>query len=251
MAALSSVTSGGAKVMWAGARLAALGATAAMVAVKTRKLSKSGCRARDRARVLRDGCRAILRNHGIEAEVDGVPPIGPALLACNHVSWLDPIVVAAHAPCAPISKLEMRGWPVIGALAGGLGVIFYHRGNRRSGVDVLRACELALHNQVALLNFPEGTTTDGAGVAPFHKGLFGLAQRLGVPVVPVALRYEPADLAWIGDATFMPHYLKMASRGRSRVRLRFGEPIQPGQHTSASQLAVGARERVVALLEAA
>ena len=124
-------------------------------------------------------------------------------------------MVAAHVPCAPISKLDVRGWPVVGRLAGRLGVIFYDRGNRSSGVEVLREAELALRDQVALLNFPEGTTTDGAGVAPFHKGLFGLAQRLGVPVVPVALRYQPADLAWTGDATFMPHYLRLAARGRS------------------------------------
>jgi 1-acyl-sn-glycerol-3-phosphate acyltransferase len=251
MGGLARVTAGGTSVLWAGARLAALGATAAVVAVRTRSIRQGGCRARDRARLLRDGCRAILRHHGIEAVVDGAPPIGPALLACNHVSWLDPIVVAAFAPCAPISKLEMRGWPVIGTLAGGLGVIFYHRGNRHSGLDVLRAAEQSLRNQVALLNFPEGTTTDGAGVAPFHKGLFGLALRLGVPVVPVALRYEPADLAWTGDATFVPHYLRLAARGRSRVRLRFGQAVQPRDHASAVQLASGVRDRVVSLLEAA
>ena len=229
MTALASMAQGGFGVVRAGARVAFTGATAAILSARARGLRRQGGRARDRARTLRDGCRAVLRHHGIEAAVEGLPPSGPSLLACNHVSWLDPIVVAASAACAPISKLDVRSWPVVGSLAGQLGVIFYDRGNHRSGREVLRAAERALLDRVALLNFPEGTTTDGTGVAPFHKGLFGLALRLGVPVIPVALRYQPADLAWTGDATFVPHYLRLAARGRSRVLLRFGEPIDAGR----------------------
>jgi 1-acyl-sn-glycerol-3-phosphate acyltransferase len=248
--ALASVASGGAGVVRAGARLASAGATAAIIAARARSIRQQGGRARDRARALRDGCGAVLRHHGIVVEVDGLPPQGPALLACNHVSWLDPIVVAAHATCAPISKLDVRGWPVVGTLAGRLGVIFHERGSPRSGVEVLRQAEQALRNRVALLNFPEGTTTDGAGVLRFRRGLFGLALQLSVPVVPVALRYQPADLAWTGDATFMPHYLRLAARGTSRVRLRFGEPIEPGAYPTATGLADAVRDRVAALLEA-
>jgi 1-acyl-sn-glycerol-3-phosphate acyltransferase len=251
MTALAVVASGGAGLVRAGARLACTGATAAIVAARARRIRQDGGRARDRARALRDGCRAVLHHHGIEAEVDGLPPMGPALLACNHVSWLDPIVVAAHAPCAPISKLDVRGWPVVGTLAGRLGVIFHERGDWRSGLQVLRQAEQALRNRVALLNFPEGTTTDGAGVLRFRRGLFGLALQLGVPVIPVALRYRPADLAWIGDATFLPHYLRLAARGVSRVRLRFGQPLQPGLHPTATGLADAVRDRVAALLEGA
>jgi len=238
-------------VIRVGARVVFTGATAVVVAARARTPLLDGDRALGRARALGDGCRAVLAHHGIEVVVDGVTPIGPALLACNHVSWLDPIVVAAHVPCAPISKLDVRDWPLVGALAGRLGVIFYQRGNRSSGRAVLREAEQALDNQVSLLNFPEGTTTDGVGVLRFQKGLFGLALRLGVPVVPVALRYRPADLAWIGDATFLPHYLRLAARGRSSVRLRFGDPVRADQHPTAAVMADAARDQVALLLEAA
>jgi lyso-ornithine lipid O-acyltransferase len=251
MAAPVAIASIGAGVIRAGARMALTGTTAALAAARAGTSRRDGAQARGRARALSDGCRAVLAHHGVEARVDGLPPIGPALLACNHVSWLDPIVVAAHAPCAPISKLDVRGWPLIGPLAGRLGVIFYERGNRSSGREVLRGAEQALRHQVSLLNFPEGTTTDGAAVGPFQKGLFGLALRLGVPVVPVALRYAPADLAWTGDATFVPHYLRMAARGRSGVRLRFGDPVRADRHPTAAGLAAEVRDRVAILLEAA
>jgi lyso-ornithine lipid O-acyltransferase len=250
MTALAGLA-GAAGVIRAGARVAFTGATAAVVAIRASHLGRDADRARHQARTLRDGCRAVLAHHGIEAQVDGQPPVGPALLACNHVSWLDPIVVAAHAACAPISKLDVRGWPLVGALAARLGVIFYERGNRSSGRDVLREAERALDNRVSLLNFPEGTTTEGAGVAPFQRGLVGLALRLGVPVVPVAIRYHPADLAWTGDATFVPHYLRLAARGRSSVRLRFGNPVQPDRHPTAVDLADAVRDQVALLLEAA
>ena len=250
MSALAGLA-GAAGMIRAGSRLVLTGATVAVMAARAGSPRLDGARARARARVLRDGCRAVLAHHGIEARVDGLPPIGPALLACNHVSWLDPIVVAAHAPCAPISKLDVRGWPLVGGLANRLGVIFYERGNRSSGLHVLRQAEASLGNDVALLNFPEGTTTDGRAVAPFHRGLFGLALRLGVPVVPVAVRYAPANLAWTGDATFVPHYLRLAARGRSSVSLRFGEPVRADQHPTAVDLAGAVRDQVAMLLEAA
>lgn len=241
----------GAGLVRAGARLAATGLTAARVAVKARRVRAAGARRPDQARLFAEGCRAILRGHGIAVEVDGGLPMGPVLLACNHVSWLDPLVVAAATPCAPISKLDVRGWPVVGPLAGQLGVIFHARGETASGLRVLREAEVALSTGVPVLNFPEGTTTDGRGVSRFHKGLFGLAARLGVPVVPVALRYQPADLAWIGDDTFFPHYFRLAARPASSVRLRFGAPVAARPGADAAALAATVREQVVALLEAA
>jgi 1-acyl-sn-glycerol-3-phosphate acyltransferase len=187
----------------------------------------------------------------VEVDARGALPAGPALLACNHVSWLDPLVVAAALPCVPISKLDVRGWPVFGPLAGRLGVIFHARGDGASGLRVLREAEAALAAGLPVLNFPEGTTTDGREVLRFHRGLFGLAARTGVPVVPVALRYDPPDLAWIGDDTFLPHYLRLAARGASMVRLRLGEPLLPGGEIDAAALAAETRARVVTLLEAA
>jgi 1-acyl-sn-glycerol-3-phosphate acyltransferase len=251
MPALAAVAASGVGAVRAGARLVATGATAAVVAARAGRVAGDGARLRERARVLRDGCRAALRLHGVEVETRGGVPRGPVLLACNHVSWLDPLVVAAAVPCAPISKGDVRGWPVVGRLAGRLGVIFHARGESGSGLRVLREAEAALAAGLPVLNFPEGTTTDGAGVLRFQRGLFGLAARLGIPVVPVALRYQPAELAWTGDATFLPHYLRLAARRRSRVRLGFGEPLHSAGEADAAALAALARARVLALLGAA
>jgi len=228
-----------------GRRLAGTARTALDTARLAGRLA-SGGRARDRAEVLSGAARRILRLHGIELMLSGPLPEGPALLACNHVSWLDPLVVAAAIPCLPISKAEVAGWPVLGRVARLLGVLFVSRGDVRSGASVAAAAERALGQGLPVLNFPEGTTSDGREVLSFRRGLFGIARRARVPVIPVALAYEPAELAWTGDQSFLPHYLRLAALPGARVALRFGPPIPC--EAEPEGLAHRARAEVVQLL---
>jgi 1-acyl-sn-glycerol-3-phosphate acyltransferase len=204
--------------------------------------------ARERALVLRDASRRMLALHGIELDASGPLPLGPAILAANHVSWLDPLVVASLLPCVPISKGDVSAWPVVGGIARELGVVFVTRGNARSGMRVLRATQVALGHGLPVLNFPEGTTTRGESVLPFRKGVFGIARSAGVPVVPVALAYDPPELAWVGDDTFLPHWLKLASSRRARAFARLGAPIPAPEFGSALELARTARAEVARLL---
>lgn len=234
-----------------GARVAGLSVTTWAAAGRLRRLRGSSGRdgARERALVLRDVARRALQLHGVELTLHGALPLGAVLLASNHVSWLDPLVVASLLPCVPISKLDVSGWPVVGSLARELGVVFTERGNARSGVRVLRMAEAALANGLAVLNFPEGTTTSGQEVLPFRKGLFGIARAAGVPVVPIALAYDPPELAWVGQDSFLPHWLGLAGSRRARAFVRLGTPIDPGAHADAAELARAARTEVACLLE--
>lgn len=251
MASLAAAGWSGLSVMRAGARVAATGVTAGVVASRAAALRRRGARVRDRGRALRDACQTVLRVHGLEVEASGVVPPGGVLLASNHVSWIDPLVICGTVACAPISKMDVQGWPVIGKLAGSLGVIFHARGEDGSGLRVMRESDVVLAAGLPVLNFPEGTTTTGFDVLRFRRGLFGLAKRRDIPVVPVAIRYQDRSMAWVGDASFVPHYLRLAASGRQRVRLQFGEPVLPGQHEDAAALADEVRARVVSLLEAA
>ncbi len=245
MSPLSVAASG----LRAGARVAATGATATVTAARLSLLERGGARRRDRARALRDACRRFLALHGVEVEARGAVPPGAAIVVANHVSWLDPLVVASLVPCAPISKLEVGGWPVVGPLARRLGVIFHDRGAPGSGRRVLFEAGAALAAGLPVLNFPEGTTTEGRRVLAFRPGLFALARRAGVPVVPAALRYHPVELAWTGDATFVPHYLRLAAGDAARVELRLGSPISAEAAAGAEALARHVRDAVVGLLE--
>ena len=235
----------------AGARVAALGVATVGTASRLLRLRSTSASdaAHERALVLRDASRRALELHGVAVEQTGPLPLGPALLASNHVSWLDPLVIASLLPCVPISKLDVARWPVIGALARELGVIFVSRGDARSGVRVLNAAGESLARGVSVLNFPEGTTTEGTTVLPFRPGLFGVAVRLRIPVVPVAIRYDPASLAWVGDAPFLPHYLTLAGRRQTRAFVGVGTRILPGPAAGASDLARAAHVAVTGLLQ--
>jgi 1-acyl-sn-glycerol-3-phosphate acyltransferase len=238
----------GARRSWRAASRA--GGTLWLAVAAAARLRGLGSRAgaRDRSLVLRDGARRVLALHGLEVVVEGSPPEGPALLAANHVSWLDPLVVASALPCIPISKADVARWPLVGKLAMGMGVIFLSRGDTRSGARVMREAEDAFRRGLPVLNFPEGTTTDGSTVREFRRGLFGVAGRAGVPVVPVALAYEPRGLAWIGDQTFLPHWLAFAAGPGGRAFLRFGRPLAAMAAGPPEALAGVARARVLDLL---
>lgn len=185
--------------------------------------------------------------HDLEIEVSGAIPEGPAIIAANHLSYLDPVIVSSVAPVVPISKAEVSDWPVIGTGARELGVLFVDRDDPLQRAAILRRAWRALRAGAIVLNFPEGTTTDGSVVLPFRRGAFGLATLAEVPVVPLYVSYECASLTWTDDAPFIPHYIKTAAREATRCSLRFGEPMSPFRHTSARAFAARARRAVIDL----
>jgi 1-acyl-sn-glycerol-3-phosphate acyltransferase len=197
--------------------------------------------------------RAILAAHGVTVHVYGSPPRGPAILAANHLSYLDPLVVSSVAPCLSIAKGETSDWPLIGRGLQALGVLFVRRGDATSGALVLRRALRALRAGAVVLNFPEGTTSDGREVSEFRRGCFGLAARAGVPVVPMRIVYDDARVAWYGGQTFLPHYWRLAGVPRVVARVFFGGPLPvPAEERGstldrASQLAGRARTAVAAL----
>lgn len=185
--------------------------------------------------------------HGLDVEIRGRVPSSPAVLVANHVGWLDPLVVLGVAPAIPIAKHELVHWPVVGPALDALGCIGVWRGDPYSGALALRRALRVLAVGASVLVFPEGTTSDLGSILPLRRGIFGVAARARVPVVPVALRYEDHAAAWVGDAWFVPNYARMLVRDRMRVRVTFGEAIRPA--ASAEATARLARAQLAALLE--
>ena len=192
---------------------------------------------RSRASVLQQIARLLLRVHDIEVEERGVRPGGPSLIVANHVSYLDPLVIIASHPALPVAKEELRTWPLIGTLCARAGVQFVSRASASSGAAALRTMARTLSEGASILNFPEGTTTFGREVLPLKPGCFGVARAASVPVVPAAIAWESESLSWTGDASFVPHYLETAARERIRVRLHWGEPIEPSPTVTNPELA--------------
>jgi len=192
---------------------------------------------------------AVAQAHDLETSVRGEVPRGCALIVSNHVSYLDPLALLPLCPAIPIAKGDVSGWPIIGGIGRGLGVAFVRREDAMDRARVLRQVHRLLAAGAAVLNFPEGTTTDGAGVGPFWRGTFGIAQRIGVPVIPVALRYRDPTMAWFGNATFLPHYWRTVRRPRVEVAIRFGAPMYPRTGEPPEAMAARARGTIAYMLQ--
>jgi lyso-ornithine lipid O-acyltransferase len=197
-------------------------------------------RARELAWVAENMCAL----HGVRMTVRGRAPSAPALLVANHMSYFDPMIIASLMPCTVVAKCEVGDWPCIGDVCRRLGVLYVERENAHSGARVVREILRSFDRGVSVLVFPEGTTTTGRSVLPFKRGSFGAAALSGVPIVPVALRYECKDLAWVGNATFLPHYVRTMSKPYTRVSVEFLPQLPHGDVRSAAELAQRARAAI-------
>jgi 1-acyl-sn-glycerol-3-phosphate acyltransferase len=162
-------------------------------------------------------CRRTLTVLGIEVRRSGTPNPGATLFVANHVSWIDILVMMSVRPMRFVSKADVRRWPVIGWLVACGGTLFIERTRRSDARRVVHLVAEALRAGDQIAMFPEGTTSDGHGVLPFHANLLQAAIATSVPVQAIALRFsdarEPvsAAAAYIGDMTLMQSLWAVAS----------------------------------------
>lgn len=201
-----------------------------------------------RAAALRTTARRLCRTHGVVTHLRGSFPEQPCVIVANHLSYLDPLVLVGLHPACPVAKAEVSGWPFIGQTMRDFGVSFVERGNPYSGAKVLRRGLRALRAGVSVLNFPEGTTSTGESLLPFHRGIFGLARLAGVPVVPVAVHFDEPDLCWVGGEGFVPHYLRTSARPHAMVRVQVGRPLDATDADSAESLSDRARHAILDMM---
>lgn len=182
--------------------------------------------------------------HGVRPTVRGQIPSEPCVLVANHISYFDPVVLASMLPLTAVAKREVSSWPLIGELSRKLGTLYVTRDDAHSGARCLREALHALEAGVSVLVFPEGTTTTGDSVLPFKRGIFGAAARARVPVVPVCMRYDRPDAAWVGDDAFLPHYVKAITHACTRVNVRFMEALSVPSVRDAQEVAEAARRAI-------
>jgi 1-acyl-sn-glycerol-3-phosphate acyltransferase len=184
----------------------------------------------------------LCADNNVVFEVRGARPPAGSVIVANHLSYVDTLVLPSLLPSTCIAKREVADWPVIGPMTERLGVLFVDRGSVTSGARVLRQAIRALEAGVAVIAFPEGTTSLGHSLLPFRRGIFGAARRLGVPVVAAALSYDDDAVAWTGDAGFLGHYVRgVAGKRSTTVRMCFSAPIDPHAWPNATALADAAR----------
>ncbi|MFC0400813.1 lysophospholipid acyltransferase family protein [Paraburkholderia rhizosphaerae] len=180
------------------------------------------------------GMRLVVHNDG--ARIDE-----GALVVSNHISWIDIYVINAWRPTRFVSKAEVRKWPVVGWLAEQLGTVFLQREKRSDAKRIMHELSEHLVAGHVICVFPEGTTTDGRELLPFHANLFQAAVSASRPVQPVCIYYEDAH----GNQSTAPSYIDEMSLGESLDTLLRGTPLTAHVYVC-DALAPGAERRALA-----
>ena len=193
-------------------------------------------------RLLCVGLGVAVRQHGEWTDSGG------RLIVANHVSWLDIPVLGSLAPMSFLAKKEIGGHPVGRELVALQGAVYVDRDRRRCIPDVNARMVETMRAGAPVVLFAEATTGDGNRLLRFRSSHFEAIRQAAIGgnefpalVQPVFLhysrlaglpmaRFERPRVAWYGDMTFLPHFIRYAGRRRRHLRrlLRRSDPRHAG-----------------------
>ena len=170
--------------------------------------------------------RILLKILGIKVKLIGQNTSArPLILAGNHTSYLDIIILGSIMPICFIAKEDIKHWFLFGFLAKMQNTIFIKRKNYKT-LESLNSINKELANNSAVVLFPEGTTNTGKKVLNFKSSLFNLFENNNtlrlqnfslcythVNDMPIDNRTRP-QISWYGDMNIVTHllnFLKLSS----------------------------------------
>lgn len=156
--------------------------------------------------------KAVFSTRVLHAE--RVPAVGPAILACNHLSFGDPPLIGSclRRPVTFLARESLFATPGFSHLIRSLNAVPVDRDG--GGASGLRTVMGRLQAGSAVLLFPEGTRSPDGNLQPFRSGIGLMAIRCEAPVIPIRIfgMYE----AWGRHLKFpRPH----------PVTVKFGQPL--------------------------
>lgn len=190
--------------------------------------------AQTRLRIEHRWHRNLLSLLNIHIRMHGVAPdlsVHSMFVVANHISWLDIYLLNAVRPVNFVSKAEVRSWPLIGWLAHKTGTLFIDRTKRHDTARVNHQITAILSSGGCVAIFPEGTTSDGSMLRPFHASLLQPAVHCDCKIWPVAIRYTHKDgslnsaTAYVDEMSFTDSLFKVLSQQIIYAETVFNSPI--------------------------
>lgn len=171
----------------------------------------------------------IYRVHAIGSE--RVPKTGGVLFVCNHLSYADPVLLAAGCPRLPrfLMHRSFMNVPFIGGFARWMRVIpIADTDGPRALVKSLDEAADHIAQGLPACIFAEGSISRTGNLLPFSRGLERIARRANCPIVPVYL-----DRVWGSLFSFQRGrpFRRWPNRIPYRVTVAFGEPLPPDTST--------------------
>ena len=185
------------------------------------------------------GLRLRVMGEPIEAEVASTGIAGWSsgrLLLANHISWIDIFSINATVPTRFIAKAEIGRWPLVGLLVSLAGTLYVERGRRHAVHAINQKVAERLKQGETVGVFPEGTTTDGSLLLPFHANLVQPALDVGGEIRPVALRYTQRGAptlaaAYVGDDSLVGSLWRIVTTPGLQVEVIWLPPLAAGAAT--------------------
>lgn len=205
-----------------------------------------------RAKWLQQASRRVLRIFDVKIDAGGTVPLN-GLLVCNHLSYLDVLVLSALSPSLFVAKSEVRHWPVFGWFARLAGTIFVNRSKPSLAAQTADEMGRALRDGALVVLFPEGTSSGGETVLPFKSSLLKPATRHHHALTAALIAYELTDgdaseeVCYWKDMTLVPHLLNLLSKRAIHASVGFTE-LRQGS-TNRKELARQLRSEVLRLKE--
>lgn len=159
----------------------------------------------------------------VKVDLRGEVPQDKVLFLPNHRSYLDGVITCAYFFSSYVIKAEVGRWPLIGWGTKITGTILVDRNDRHSRRETREKVKERLAAGYSVVVFPEGTTYEGPGCLELKPGIFQVAAEGKIPIIPVAIEYELASDAWVGNDAFVPHFFRCFSKPVTRVQMRLGD----------------------------
>jgi 1-acyl-sn-glycerol-3-phosphate acyltransferase len=187
-----------------------------------------------RLRVEQRWHRSLLNVLNVRLRLHGDVPdlsVHNMFVVANHISWLDIYLLNAVRPVRFVSKADVRSWPIVGWLAYKTGTLFIDRTKRHDTARVNHQISSVLNHGGCVAIFPEGTTSDGSMLRPFHASLLQPVVHSQCKIWPVAIRYAHTDgslntaPAYVDELTFADSLLLILSQQVIYAEMVFRQPI--------------------------
>lgn len=150
-----------------------------------------------------------------------VPENFHGILVANHRSYFDPVAILHYTDAVTVAKAEVSKWPLVGLGSRLVGVIWVKREQKESRQAARNKIAGVVREGHNVLIFPEGTSSTSATMLELRNATFVIAAENGIPILPVAIEYGYEADAWVGDDTFVRHFLQCFGKWRTDVGLYF------------------------------
>lgn len=170
------------------------------------------------------------------------------LLICNHMSYMDVLVIASKVPTLFVTSLEMKHTPFLGWITQIGECLYVNRRSHKNLNQEIQGIQDWINQGFNVLIFPEATTGDGTKLKAFKSSLLQISQNGDIPITAYCLKYlllnskkvSASDMlnniCWYENAAFLPHLFKQFMNKKVSFELVEVDHFQSSEYTERKSL---------------